>query len=346
MPVKHLTLYTELFAAADRYFNATPWERLAAELPICVENPRTGKRSLCIGMGGSGIVRGLAVYVGDRGRSAYDTTVRYADSFSGYEEEVSPTWALYCQHTLKLEFVNADEKTDFTKDLHRELGLRFRGRMRHPQAEWFAGGVWPQNELDEEQIRHLTECLDVVAEVASRPINEIDQLYEYAEEGGQDYVFQAAGDGWRESSLPLIEIAPWFVLPRPGIPAMILPKPPSEHSPQQLAVLVFPMNTPIDDPRDAAPYFPIIGIVVNTSNGQIVGQQVFSPWSLADHIGEWFGKIVQQFSPLNTLIPCADTPTEYLLQGFAQRYGFVVQAFPNQEAFGILRQSLLEMRAR
>ncbi len=100
---------------------------------------------------------------------------------------------------------------------------------------------------------------------------------------------------------------------------MILPQPPSEDRPRQLAVLVFPQNSPIDDPRDAAPYFPIIGIVVNTGDGQIVGQQVFSPWSLADDMGEWFGEVVRQFSPLSPLIPSAATRTEHLLQGFAQR---------------------------
>jgi len=212
--------------------------------------------------------------------------------------------------------------------------------MRHPQPEWFAGGFLPINNLDEEQILHLTECLDIVANVARRPIEEIDKIYEYVEADSGDYVFQLKEGQWSAHELPRLEVGRWEVLPFPKLPPTILPKSLWQEEGLTLAVLAVPMNSPVADPKDPSPYFPILFLAVNTENGLIANQQLFSPNSLQDELGEWLVEVVRSNTPLGKFIACSDEPTEYLLSGFANRYGIEVKAFPDHEGF---RQLLHEL---
>ena len=71
--------------AFGRYCEARPWERLANEDVLVVNDPLGRFKGYCVALGDCGVVYGLGVYLGDRGLLNYLTTMTSEDEPDGTE---------------------------------------------------------------------------------------------------------------------------------------------------------------------------------------------------------------------------------------------------------------------
>jgi hypothetical protein len=69
-----------LHDAFRRYCEAKPWERLANEDVLAVNDPLGHFKGYCVALGDGGVAYGLGVYLGDRGLMNYLTTMTSEDN--------------------------------------------------------------------------------------------------------------------------------------------------------------------------------------------------------------------------------------------------------------------------
>ena len=327
-----------LFAAAEAYFQAAPWRNLPGEIPIVVEHDRTDQTSLCISMGAAGSVRGLAAYQGEPGRAGYELTMRLAED----PEEAAaldPSWMMHLQHVLKMEFVDAAERRPGTKKLHRELGLKFRGRMRYPQADVMRPGYFPDGDLDSEQTRWLTDCLEAVTAVAYWDYAELTALGRELWETDTHLVLTRAGTDWTSRVTVLLPVAPWAMLPELTLP-QFAPPPPSANG-KTLLLAVVPMETPVRDHLRDLPYFPLLCLAVDGRSGRVLVFETVTPTELPLQYGEWLTAALLTLGPVAATLLAADEPTRQLTLPIVAPRGYEVEAAPDHPH---LRELLMHLR--
>ena len=147
-----------LHHAFRRYCEAKPWERLANEDVLAVNDPLGHFKGYCVALGDGGVAYGLGVYLGDRGLLNYLTTMTSEDEpvdVEVLERGVALTAVLGDREELE----NAERKA------MRDLGLRYRGRW--PIFRSIIPGHWPWY-VNADEARFLTIALDNVRDVAER----------------------------------------------------------------------------------------------------------------------------------------------------------------------------------
>ena len=103
-----------------RYCEVRPWERLANEDVLVVNDPLDHFKGYCVALGDGGVAYGLGVYLGDRGLLNYLTTMT---------SEHEPDGAEALERGLALSAILGDRE---------ELGNGERKAMRRPgpQLPW------------------------------------------------------------------------------------------------------------------------------------------------------------------------------------------------------------------
>ena len=142
-----------LHHAFRSYCEARPWERLANEDVLVVNDPLAHFKGYCVALGDGGVAYGLGVYLGDRALLNYLTTMTSEDEPCGVE-------ALERGLALSAVLGDREELGNGERKGMRELGLRYRGRGRWPVFRSVIPGHWPWY-LNGEEARFLTVALDV-----------------------------------------------------------------------------------------------------------------------------------------------------------------------------------------
>ena len=250
-----------LHAAFRSYCEARPWEQLANEDVLVVNDPLGHFKGYCVALGDGGVAYGLGVYLGDWGLLNYLTTMTSEDEPVGVE-------ALERGLALSAVLGDREELADGERKAMRELGLRYRGRGRWPVFRSVIPGHWPWY-LSGDEARFLTVALDNVRDVVER----IGQgtLDLYAGQGpGEVLTRTLRGGVWRDE---------WEPLRPPALPA-------EEHQADLDRLQSIGRSTPmgsavwevtasyipteVQDGRGTRPYMPTLVMVVEGGSGLIL----------------------------------------------------------------------------
>ena len=250
-----------LHHAFRRYCEARPWEWLANEDVLVVNDPLGHFKGYCVALGDGGIAYGLGVYLGDRG------LLNYLDTMTSEDE---PVGAEALERGLALSAVLGDreELGDRERKVMRELGLRYRGRGRWPVFRSIIPGHWPWY-LSGDEARFLTIALDNVRDVAERMEQGMFDLY-VGRYPSEVLTRSLRGDVWRDE---------WEVLRLPALPV-------EEHrvdadrlgsisGSASVGSAVWEVTasyvpTGVQDGRGTRPYLPTLVMVVERSSGLIL----------------------------------------------------------------------------
>lgn len=250
-----------LHHAFRRYCEARPWERLASEDVLVVNDPLGHFKGYCVALGDGGVVYGLAVYLGDRGLLNYLTTMT---------SEEEPVGAEALERSLALSAVLGDreELGNGERKAMRDLGLRYRGRGRWPVFRSIVPGHWPWY-LSGDEARFLTIALDNVRDVAERMGQGMLDLYA-GRDPSEVLTRSLRGDVWRDE---------WEVLRPPALPVEEHPVDADRlrriSGSASVGSAVWEVTasyipTGVQDGRGTRPYLPTLVMVVERNSGSIV----------------------------------------------------------------------------
>ena len=245
------------------YCEARPWERLANEDVLVVNDPLGCFKGYCVALGDGGALYGLGVYLGDRGLLNYLTTMTSEDEPCGVE-------ALERGLALSALLGDREELGNRERKAMRELGLRYRGRGRGrwPILRSVIPGHWPWY-LSGDEARFLTVALDNVRDVAERIGRGTLDLY--AGRDPSEVLTRTLRDGaWRDE---------WEPLRPPALPAeehgadtdrlrSIGRSKPVGSAVWEVTASYIP--TGVQDERGSRPYMPTLVMVVESDSGLIL----------------------------------------------------------------------------
>ena len=250
-----------LHHAFRRYCEAKPWERLANEDVLAVNDPLGHFKGYCVALGDGGVAYGLGVYLGDRGLLNYLTTMTSEDE---------PVDVEMLERGLALTAIMGDreELENEERKAMRDLGLRYRGRGRWPIFRSIIPGHWPWY-VNADEARFLTIALDNVRDVAERIGQGMLDLY--AGRAPSEVLTQSLRDGvWRDE---------WEPLRPPVLPV-------EDHQADTDRLQSISRSTPIgsavwevtgsyiptgaQDGRGTRPYLPTLVMVVEGNSGLIL----------------------------------------------------------------------------
>ena len=178
-----------LHHAFHKYCEAAPWECLANEDLVVVEDPAGRYQGYCVALGDGDMVYGLGVYLGDIGLSNFLATISDEDEPDGQA-------MLERQLSLSAMLADREELEPEERKIIRDLGLRYRGRGRWPMFRSARPGYWPWF-VNGDEARFLTVALDNVREIAERVARGELELYD---KGNTDLVLARVpeGCGWKD----------------------------------------------------------------------------------------------------------------------------------------------------
>ena len=178
-----------LHRSFQRYCEAAPWECLANEDLLVVEDPEGRYQGYCVALGDGDMVYGLGVYLGDVGLSNFLSTI---------SDEDEPDGQAILERQLSLSAMLADREELEPKErkIIRDLGLKYRGRGKWPMFRSARPGYWPWF-VNGDEARFLTVALDTVRDVAERVARgELELRYE--ETPGLFLARVPEGSGWKD----------------------------------------------------------------------------------------------------------------------------------------------------
>ena len=251
----------ELHHAFRHYCETKPWEQLANEDVLVVNDPLGRFKGYCVALGDGGVAYGLGVYLGDRGLLNYLATMTSEDEPCGVE-------ALERGLTLSAVLGDREELGNGERKGMRDLGLRYRGRGRWPIFRSVIPGHWPWY-VNADEARFLTIALDNVRDVAERTGQGVLDLYAGRDPG--EVLTRSVRCGvWRDE---------WEPLRPPALPV-------ADHRGDTDRLRSISWSTPVgaavwevtasyiptgaQDGRGTRPYLPTLVMVVEGSSGLIL----------------------------------------------------------------------------
>ena len=250
-----------LHHAFRRYCEDRPWEWLANEDVLVVNDPQGHFKGYCVALGDGGVAYGLGVYLGDRGLLNYLTTMTS-------EHEPDDAEALERGLALSAVLDDREELGNGERKSVRDLGLRHSGRGRWPIFRSIVPGHWPWY-LSGDEARFLTIALDNVREVAERMGHGMLDLYA-GRDPSEVLTRSLRGDVWRDE---------WEVLRPPVLPVEEHPvdadRLRSINGSASVGSAVWEVTasyipTGVQDAMGTRPYLPTLVMVVGGGSGLIL----------------------------------------------------------------------------
>ena len=320
-----------LHHAFRRYCEASPWERLANEDVLVVNDPLGYFKGYCVALGDGGVAYGLGVYLGDRGLLNYLTTMT---------SEHEPDGAEVLERGLALTAVLGDreELGNRERKAMRDLGLRYRGRGRWPIFRSAIPGHWPWY-VNADEARFLTIALDNVWDVAERMGRGMLDLYA-DRDPGEVLTRSLRGDAWRDES---------EVLRPPALPV-------EEHrvdtdrlrtigGSASVGSAVWEVTasyipTGVQDGRGTRPYLPTLVMVVEGSSGLILTVRMLGRVPTVAEKQEPVLELLEQVDRLPGAMVCDREDTAALLEPITGALGIGLYVGPTP-ALDLIKDDLL-----
>ena len=176
-----------LHDAFRKYCEAEPWEWLANEDLLVVEDPEGRYQGYCVVLGDGDMVYGLGVYLGDIGLSNYLSTISDEDEPDGQA-------MLERQLSLSAMLADREELEPEERRIITDLDLRYRGRW--PMFRSARPGYWPWF-VNGDEARFLTIALENARDVAERMARAELDFY-YGQSQGLVLARVPEGSGWKD----------------------------------------------------------------------------------------------------------------------------------------------------
>ena len=294
-----------LHHAFRRYCEARPWERLANEDVLAVDDPLGHFKGYCVALGDGGVAYGLGVYLGDRGLLNYLTTMTSEHEPDGVE-------ALERGLALTAILGDREELGNGERKAMRDLGFRYRGRGSWPIFRSAIPGHWPWY-LSGDEARFLTIVLDNVREVAERIGRGTLDLYA-DRDPGEVLTRSLRGDVWRDE---------WEVLRPPALPVEEHPADADRlrtiggSAPVGAAVWEVTASyipTGVQDGRGTRPYLPTLVMVVERGSGLILAMRMLRRVPTAAEKQEPVLELLERTDRLPGAVACDREDTAALLE--------------------------------
>ena len=320
-----------LHHAFRHYCEAKPWERLANEDVLAVNDPLGHFKGYCVALGDGGVAYGLGVYLGDRGLLNYLTTMTSEDEPVDVEmlERGLALTAILCDRE---ELENEERKA------MRDLGLRYRGRGRWPIFRSVIPGHWPWY-VNADEARFLTIALDNVRDVAERIGQGMLDLY--AGRAPSEVLTQSLRGGvWRDE---------WELLRPPVLPVedhradtdrlqSIIRSTPVGSAVWEVTASYIP--TGAQDGRGTRPYLPTLVMVVEGDSGLILTARMLGRVPSVAEKQEPVLEFLEQAERLPGGLVCDRDGTADLLAPIASALGIGLYVGPTP-ALDFLKDDLL-----
>lgn len=260
--------WAELYNAAVKFQQVSPWEWMSNDDFFAVENPNSGELGYCSILGAGHEEYGLGVFLGDKGLREYVRMMAGKDKPE--ESMMAPK--------LGLLFVSRGELYKKDLDVIRSLNLTFRGKNAWPLFRSEGDGYLPWFMEKDETIfmaAAITQSLEVSDQVSKGKLRSLEY-------GTNDsvYVRRLLNGNWQGE---------WQKLK--------MPKQDAETNTEsigalnettlellrnrkligcwQLDMFMLPALTKAGSGR---PYYPLCFLVVDGDNGVIVSFEVVEPW--------------------------------------------------------------------
>ena len=260
--------WLELHEAFREYCQAAPWQWFDDTDIVTVQHPSGEQKGYCVVMGSGGIIRGLAVYLGDEGLAGY------LQLLSG-EVEAGSLDSLDRTNALSAMLADREELTKQERDAIRSLGLRYRGRGRWPLFQNFKPGCLPWR-LEGNDVAFLTWALRSITDLSY--MVEKGELALRDEDAPHSFLTRTFHDGqWHDS---------WdhLIMPLP-------PRAPDYADLERLRQLaeskseivstwelgIFYLHTPLREEAHSRPYFPLFAMIVHTESQFVLHESFMEP---------------------------------------------------------------------
>ena len=320
-----------LHHAFRRYCEAKPWERLANEDVLAVNDPLGHFKGYCVALGDGGVAYGLGVYLGDRGLLNYLTTMTSEDE---------PVDVEMLERGLALTAIMGDreELENEERKAMRDLGLKYRGRGRWPIFRSIIPGNWPWY-VNADEARFLTIALDNVRDVAERIGQGMLDLY--AGRAPSEVLTRSLRGGvWRDE---------WELLRPPVLPV-------EDHRADTDRLQSISRSTPVgsavwevtasyiptgaQDGRGTRPYLPTLVMVVEGDSGLILTARMLGRVPSVSEKQEPVLELLEQAERLPGGLVCDRDDTADLLVPIASALGIGLYVGPTP-ALDLIKDDLL-----
>lgn len=333
-PSVQLPVWKELYAAAERFRSAQPWEMLDDTDLIGVRNPTTGDTGYGVVMGNAGTLFGLCLYRGVEGFTMYRRLME-----GGVDPELDDVYAL--QNCLKVELgLRSDlEPEDLT--IIRRLGLKFRGKNVWPQfrsllpayAPWF---------LTEAEAQFLTLGLDVTCHHLRRiGMGEVNvsirekQCLVYSAVRDAEGNYQAGWEPWpdgvgQSTALPILNLSRINAL---------LAKKTRPDSAWEAGIVHIPASI-----RDRErPYYLRIVVVCQRTSGFVFATEACPPEAQGNQVlADTICSSIERHGFLPETIFVRSVEECDALKALAKALGFTIRHKKNLTAIRMLKNDMME----
>ncbi len=264
--------WKRLYELAAKLKELAPWEWMDETRIFGVENPETKEIGFVSTMGMMGEHLSLGVYLGAEGLYGF-----WDFQVEGHEAE---PLALFEIPQLQVSFENRENLEKQDRDLHKKLGLKFRGKQNYPMFRSIKPGFLPWFITSDEArmlIYAIEQTLEVAPLVRENPAILDDEsdaenevvLTRLAEKQGTKLIWR---DEMREIPPPAEEE---FTVAIPsGLVDELKAFPQATNFILETALFIMP--SPIAE-KGKRPYFPKMLMLADAQSGAILGFQLIQP---------------------------------------------------------------------
>lgn len=257
-----------LFEAATAFKEARCWEWMYNDDLFGVMDPETGEIAYCCIMGELGEQYALGAYLGSEGLQSVLDMMEGPDKLS--------TDLFFIQKCLMASFENREDLEKEDRAVIKELGLKFRGEKQWPQFRSYEPGLYPWF-IDAWECRFLTLALQQALEVSlrcrsSKAILESDQPNAFlvrvpCNQGGIiTWVDQYLEPAPIIKKYVSVEITDELRLRK------ILASGKSKQAVWEVDTFFAPF--PVQEKKNARPYYPKVFLIVDSNTGLILGHEM------------------------------------------------------------------------
>ncbi|HEX9370974.1 MAG TPA: hypothetical protein VF897_08210 [Roseiflexaceae bacterium] len=308
--------WAALYQAAIEFKKLGPWEWMYDSDVFGVQNPEDGQIGYCCVMGNLGEHFALGVYLGAEGLDGYL-------KIAAGEFDPPDVSLMHYQKCLMASYEDREllEKKDLATI--KELGLKFRGRNAWPMFRSYEPDLLPWF-VTASQARFLTVALQQAIDVATRlesdpglldPPGEGQYLVRVPEQSAQ-------GTAWTDQ---------WLVPPQPQQEAHAIP-PIDELRVQRVKQAIktrqgaweadfFLSPTPIQEQRDARPYFPYTLMWVDRRTSMILPPEIAAPDAYRAAFQNHFLTLIEQMRQMPQEVHVAQKEAYDLLDPITSKLG-------------------------
>lgn len=284
--MEYMEVLKKLFNTIIEFKKLKPWNWMGNNDIFGIEHPETKQKGYCCVMGAGGETYGLSIYLDQGGlRWLGDRLGKiFLDSFT-----------LYAQDYIAVTFGNAGELYNEEKQLIKDLGYQFRGKLAYPMLRRSKPGSMPEF-ISEKEADFLTIALEQVMQIAPKIKKDPDYLFSVGGKILMRKKVKGKINKWLSSRIDT------DVLLTPGVTDI------SEFSKIIRVLKTFELNKsatwaadmyfipePVVDRKGDTPFFPLAIIIVDPGSELILTYQVTHYTEYQREVQKIFIEAVKKF---------------------------------------------------